>query len=208
MILPPGFSGAAFGTAAEGDARTDIGAREAFLAIGAPSDWGYASQVHGSTTLRADLAGNLGEADALVVTRLGLAVAVATADCVPVVIEGDGFAAVIHAGWRGAAAGVIESCLASIDSAGLTPRRAAVGPAICALCYEVGEDVAAAFPEHTSTTSWGTRSVDLPGIVAARLDGIPVWRSDRCTRTDESLHSFRADRTWRRQVAVGWVAVE
>jgi YfiH family protein len=169
---------------------------------GAPDEWAFVAQVHGDGVIRADAAGWLGEADALYTTRPGIAVAVATADCVPVVIEGIGFVAVIHAGWRGVAGGVVAATLRSLSGEGLVPQRAAVGPAIGPCCYEVGDEVLAAFPGHAATTTWGSPSVDLPGAVRTQLGDLPVWVSDRCTRTDPELFSYRSDRTPHRQVSV------
>lgn len=205
MIRAPGFGGALFGTAAEGDARSDEAARAVFIAAGAPKEWAYVSQVHGNHVVEATRPGRLGEGDAIVTTATGLAITVAAADCVPIVLEGDGFAAVIHAGWRGAAAGIVRATLGFLERQGLATRRAALGPSIGPCCYEVGDEVLDRFPESAARTSWGTPSVDLRAIVTDQLDGVPVWVSDRCTMTDPELLSYRRDRTPRRQVAVAWL---
>ena len=113
MILPGGFRGAAFGTAAEGDARVDLEARAAFAAaVDVTEAWAFVSQVHGATVIEARRPGNLGEADAIFTTRPGLPVAVGTADCVPIILEGPDVAAVVHAGWRGVVAGVVPAAIA------------------------------------------------------------------------------------------------
>lgn len=205
MILPPGFTGVAFGTAKEGDARTDESARTAFVTKGVPQAWAFATQVHGARVIVADRPGNLGEADAIVTERPGLAVTVATADCVPIAVVGDGFAAVIHAGWRGLAAGVVPATLATIARRGHVPEQAAVGPAIGPCCYEVGDEVAGQFPDQHNLTTWGTTSVDLAAVVRAQLGDLVTWASHRCTMTDVELHSFRRNRTKLRQVAVAWL---
>ncbi|MDQ3782319.1 MAG: polyphenol oxidase family protein, partial [Actinomycetota bacterium] len=152
----------------------------------------------------ATTAGAAGEADALITTTAGLGVAVATADCVPVIIEGPGFAAVVHAGWRGFVGGVMAATLEAIGSMGLTPRRAAVGPAIGPCCYQVGAEVLDRLTGYIATTTWGAPSVDLPAAVTAALGDLPVWRSERCTFTDHRLNSHRRDQTAHRQVAVAW----
>ncbi len=205
MITPPGFTGVAFGTAAEGDARTDEPARLEFVSLGAPQAWAFVTQVHGARVLHADRPGHLGEGDAIVTESPDLAITVATADCVPIVIQGEGFAAVVHAGWRGLVAGVVPAALDAIAKRGLTPQKAAIGPAIGSCCYEVGGDVLEHLGAHRATTSWGADSVDLVGAVAGQLDGIPTWISGRCTMTDDALHSYRQDRTRLRQVAVAWL---
>ena len=205
MIQPPGFRGARFGEAGDGDPRHDPSAVAAFQSVGAPLEIASPRQVHGAGVLVVTAPGRHGEADAVLTTVSGVAVAVATADCVPVVIEGAGFAAVVHAGWRGVAAGVVQAALARMGSLGLTPERAAIGPAIGPCCYEVGPEVAERFPGHTGVTTRGRASVDLPGAVAAALGDLATWRSDRCTFTDAALNSYRRDRTDRRQVTVAWI---
>jgi YfiH family protein len=206
VIRPPGFRGAAFGEAAEGDLRVDEGRRRHTAAtLGIPPEWAFVSQVHGSTVVRAAAPGTLGEADAIYTTRQALPIAVATADCVPVVLEGPGFAAVIHAGWRGASSGVLQETIATLTQAGLAADRAAIGPGIGPCCYEVGEDVAERFAGYASSTTWGTTSVDIAGYLESILDPLPVWRSERCTYTDDYLNSYRRNRTKLRQVAVAWL---
>ena len=206
MIRPPGFRGAAFGEAVDGDLRIDADKRRRVSGdLGIAPEWAFVSQVHGKKVVRATEPGALGEADAIFTTRHALPIAVATADCVPVVIEGAGFAAVVHAGWRGAAGGVIPTTLRQLRDSGLEPERAAIGPAIGPCCYEVGPEVAEQFPDHVRTTEWGTTSVDIAGSLADALAGLSVWRSQRCTYTDLELNSFRRNRTKARQVAVAWL---
>lgn len=205
MILPPGFTGVAFGTAAEGDARTDDRARRRFATHGAPPEWAFVSQVHGATVAYAERPGHLGDGDAIYTDRPGLAITVATADCVPLVLQGEGFVAIVHAGWRGLVAGVVPATLATLARRGHVPQRAAVGPAIGSCCYEVGDDVLSHLDGHRGTTRWGTPSVDLVEAVVAPLGDLPTWVSGRCTMTDPELHSYRRDRTKLRQVAVAWL---
>jgi hypothetical protein len=206
MIRPDGFRGAAFGTAAEGDVRRDEIER-AKLAdrLGIPAQWAYVHQVHGAHTEVADRSGDLGDADAIVVTKPGLPVTVATADCIPVIIEGDTGAAVVHAGWRGVVSGIVPAVLDALDESGVTCLRAAIGPGIGPCCYEVGDEVADRVPGHVAQTSWGTRSVDLPAAVASQLGNLVTYRSAACTYTDRRLHSYRRDGTKLRQVAVAWL---
>ena len=205
MIRPPGFRAALFGLAAVGDVRRSQVSAERLIAAGSPDRFAYANQAHGAEVLEASAPGLLGDGDAIVTTTPDLAIVVATADCVPIVLEGAGFAAVIHAGWRGAAAGVVGATLDVLEERGLEPLRAAIGPAIGPCCYEVGNEVAATLSEHVAQTDWQTTSVDLPGAVAAALAPMPTWVSGRCTRTDPDLYSFRRDRTAGRQVAVAWL---
>ncbi|MEO8876182.1 MAG: polyphenol oxidase family protein, partial [Polyangiaceae bacterium] len=82
------------------------------------------------------------EADALV-SRAGAAVAVQTADCVPILLADvkTGAVAAIHAGWRGVVSGVVANTLDLLGGDG-SDLVAAIGPCICGTCFEVGVDVA------------------------------------------------------------------
>lgn len=207
MMRPPGFRGAVFGEAAHGDPRNDADARRRFATeIDAPHQWSWATQVHGSTMLVVSGPGPAGEGDGLLIDATGLAIAVATADCVPVIIEGESSAMVIHAGWRGMAASVVSKGVAAIVAAGDRPRRAAIGPSIGPCCYEVGPEVVAALDTHAATTTWGTASVDLWSAAAAQLGDIEVWRADVCTFTDHRFLSYRRDGTDDRQVSAAWLS--
>ncbi|HEX9853858.1 MAG TPA: polyphenol oxidase family protein [Acidimicrobiia bacterium] len=206
MIRPPGFRGAAFGGVAEGDGRTDPSVRAALAAEhGIPQEWAFVTQVHGARVVNVTEPGRHGQADAIVTELAGLTITVATADCVPIILEGDDVVAVVHVGWRGASAGIVDAALDVLAARGHDVARAAIGPAIGPCCYEVGEEVAARFPNHVAATSWGTPSVDLVGFVASRLAGIDVWSDGRCTKHGRDLHSFRRDTTTARQVSLGWI---
>jgi YfiH family protein len=206
MIRPEGFRGAAFGTAADGDARTDPIARVRFAAaLEVSPDWAYVHQVHGAAVVTAAEPGLRGDADAIITAIDDLPLCVATADCVPVIIEGERTTAAVHAGWRGIVAGVVEATMAAIRDSGDVPLRAAVGPAIGPCCYEVGDEVLDRLAPFAAETTWGSTSVDLPAAVAARLGSLPMWQADRCTFDSEELNSYRRDRTKSRQVAVTWL---
>ncbi|MDP8958231.1 MAG: polyphenol oxidase family protein [Actinomycetota bacterium] len=206
MIRPEGFRATAFSSAWEGDARADRGARFALAArLGIPPRWATVRQVHGSRVVEATGSGLLADADGLLTRRAGLPISVATADCLPIAVECERGVGMVHAGWRGLAAGVVETLLEALQSAGLEPHRAAIGPGIGPCCFQVGPEVAAHFPHRQSGTSWGAPSVDLWGAAEDALSGIPVWRSDRCTRCRPEYFSYRRDGTAGRQVAVAWL---
>lgn len=206
MIEVPGFRGAAFTSAADGDAKSEGDRLAMSQKLGVSSQWAMVHQVHGTTVMTASGPGWLGEADALHTSRRNLPVAVFAADCVPIVIEASTSVGAAHAGWRGVTSGVLESLVASMAGAGSDPVRGAVGPAIGPCCYEVGPEVAERFPvESRSTTTWGTTSVDLVGEVRRRLQGIEVWSVDSCSRCSDDMHSFRRDGTAARMAGVGWI---
>ena len=121
------------------------------------------------------------EGDALVTALPGLACLVLTADCAPVLIA-DPLArvvAAVHAGWRGALGGVIESAVAAMVALGASPERmtAAVGPCIGPDSYEVGLEFADRFTDADAFNARFFRSgaradkrlFDLPAYVLHRL---------------------------------------
>src|SRR6056297_505533 len=144
--------------------------------------------------------------DALVTRQAGVALAIATADCGPVLFF-DARAGVIgaaHAGWRGALAGVLEATIASMEALGAQRGDiiAALGPTISAANYEVGPELVAAFreadPGHErffTPNDAGRAQFDLPGFIGARLEsaGIAAFEDiARCTYAEaEHFHSYR-----------------
>lgn len=142
-----------------------------------------------------------GDADGMIGPPDGCMLVVTVADCVPVYLfePETGTVGLLHAGWRGAAAGILRSGIERITGGDL--RRVAglrvhFGPAICGDCYEVGPEVrrAMGLDEHDRSgldlrAFLQTRAVDL-GI---SMDGVTT--SHLCTRCDanDSFHSHRAD---------------
>lgn len=163
-------------------------------------DWAVVSQVHGSVVRTASVGGNQGEGDAVVTEQPALPVAVRTADCVGIVAHAPGRVGAAHAGWRGLVAGILQEFATAMGGA----ARYYVGPSIGPCCYEVGVDVAELFPDHVSTTTALTRSVDLRSATRAILPSIE-WMDDRCTMCGPGLPSHRRDGTRRRIAAVGWL---
>lgn len=157
-------------------------------------------QVHGAVVREVSAPGDAGEADALFTRTRGLLLAVVTADCVPVLVAGDGVVAVIHAGWRGIAAGVIPATLARLSG----PLVAAIGPCVSAASYETGDAVieaivAAGVPESEVARrqpEWPRAHTDVAAAAAwqCRAGGcVQVDRVGIDTRTDRRFASFRRD---------------
>ena len=120
------------------------------LGLGAAALVGL-TQVHGCAVVPVRAAWPAGagpRADAMVTDRPGLGLGIVTADCAPVLLADPaaGVVGAVHAGWRGAVAGVIEATLAAMQVLGAAPARivAAVGPCIGRASYEVGPDLRAA----------------------------------------------------------------
>lgn len=207
MIRPPGWSGAAFSERSDGDMRADPGARASMSALlGIDDRWAEVTQVHGGEVLMVDAPGIAGEADGLWTTQPGLPLAVFTADCFGVVVRADDAVGVAHAGWRGAASGVVATLAGSMESAGHAPTRAAVGPGIRPCCFEVGPEVVEHLgSRHAAQTTWGTTSVDLPAALEHQATGLEIWFSGACTRHEQGWFSHREDGTSERLASIGWL---
>ena len=117
-------------------------------------------QVHGTTVSEASAPGILPQSDGVLLRRPGLRVQVRTADCLPVFVTSPVAVAVLHAGWRGLCEGVLEAGVAALASRDL---EAWIGPAIGVCCFEVGDEVAARFPQATWSRPGARPHVDLPG---------------------------------------------
>ena len=131
MNRPPGVDGAAFTEAGDGDQRNDLTARSAVASwLGISRDWATVRQVHGVSLVKAAGPGELGEADALWSDVPRLPLAVFTADCFGVVLRARSAVGVAHAGWRGAAGGVVSALRAEMTAQGHPPSSAAIGPGI------------------------------------------------------------------------------
>ena len=173
-------------------------------------------QVHGTDALIVDrpLTGTdrfLGAWDALITDQPGITVVVRTADCVPVLIYDRGRKAVaaVHAGWRGALAGIVPRTIQSMVARfGVQTRnlRVSIGPSAGSCCYEV--DQAVLTPLRSSRPDWvsllrddrGSKAkLDLKALVRRQTEesGIPVQQItvvNVCTICHPALfHSYRRE---------------
>lgn len=197
---------ALFTESADGDLRADSLARTRVAeAADIAAEWADVTQIHGSVVEEVTGPGHHGEADAMFTTVRGLPLAVYTADCAGVVLIGDDAVGVAHAGWRGAAAGVVPELLNRMQVEGHAVDVAFVGPLIGSCCFEVGPEVAEHFPGRTATTTWGALSVDLGAVIADQLGSIPTEFLPGCTRHESRWLSHRRDATGARMAAVGWL---
>ncbi len=161
-------------------------------------------QVHGAEVrVHSDLGPGLhfdDVCDGHVTGQAGVLLAVTVADCVPVFLAAPdaGAVAVLHAGWRGAAAGVLERGLAVLKESlevSVGDVLVHLGPSICGACYEVGPEVFEALEQSVPPTPL---AIDLRDILARRAEraGVPtsaITVSTHCTRcTGSGLFSHRA----------------
>jgi YfiH family protein len=157
-------------------------------------------QVHGSEVLEVapGRAGIVGEADGLVTRAAGPVLGMLTADCAAVVVAGAGGVVIVHAGWRGLVAGVVERGVAEVEPA----RAAWVGPCIRACCYEVGPEVVTAFNARGLPTAGSRVDVGEAAICALRRAGVPrIAAVPECTACTPTYFSHRRDGLTGRQGA-------
>lgn len=206
--------------AAEGDLAIDVPGAELDARRRAVVDlpWLWLRQVHGADVAVLDDADGVGglagaEADGAVSAVTGVALAVHTADCAPVVLVGEGgVLAVAHAGWRGLHGGVVEAAAEAARARGSGPLEAVLGPCICPRCYEFGPDELARVADRLgegvrSRTATGAPALDLPAAVDAALAGAgvaPATRLGGCTACGGQHWSHRARRDRARQATVAW----
>ncbi|MDQ3386402.1 MAG: polyphenol oxidase family protein [Actinomycetota bacterium] len=140
----------------------------------APSAW--VKQVAGDTVERVVEAGFAGEADALVTRRKGVPLVVGVADCVPVAIVGGEEIGMVHSGWRGTLEGISGKAVAEITGAEVAASevRAYIGPCIRECCYEVSEELVAAFVEQFGEGVASGRYLSLPEAIRRDLASVGV----------------------------------
>lgn len=166
----------------------------------------YMAQTHGADAAIVVSPDDAPEADAIVTATPGIALAVAVADCVPILVHDrvSGAVGAIHAGRRGVAGGIVPAAVARLrELAGAEGDiEASIGPAICGGCYEVPaamrDEVAAIVPGTRAETTWGTPSLDLVAGVTSQLhaEGIrDIVLAGACTRESPECYSHRRDGT-------------
>lgn len=209
-----------------GDSAAAVAENQARLAAVLGARPARLNQVHGKQVVRLTGAcvgsdAPVPDADACVTTEPGVICSVQVADCLPVLFAAPGAVAAAHAGWRGLAAGVLESTLAALcEASGCKPAQveAWLGPCIGPGRFEVGADVVDAMAAVTGGMDTAARFVpltagkwlaDLPGLARDRLSACGVaaisggtW----CTVEDASrFFSFRRDGLTGRMQAAIWM---
>jgi len=191
--------------------------------IGADISIQWLNQVHGTAVLDAGIElMSVPNADASYTQQAGVACAVMTADCLPVLLcsEDGSEVAAAHCGWRGLAAGVLSHAVKRFRHRP-TDIMAWLGPAIGPAAFEVGADVAMAFRERAEQQQWRARVDDalvplghhqyradlyrLARFELAALGCHQVYGGGECTFSDEArFFSYRRDGQTGRMASVIW----
>lgn len=200
-----------------GDSPAHVAANRARLRQLLPAEPLWLKQVHGITAVNASFEANLLEADAAYARQPGKVCVVMTADCLPVLFcdRAGTVVAAAHAGWRGLVAGVLEATIGKMGVPG-SELLAWLGPAIGPSCFEVGDEVRAAFidcdPAAASAFSPrqpGKWLADIYRLARQRLQvaGVgSVSGGDFCTVSDtERFFSYRRDGTTGRMASLIWL---
>ncbi|HYB53207.1 MAG TPA: polyphenol oxidase family protein [Thermoanaerobaculia bacterium] len=169
-----------------------------------------ATQVHGRRSALVAVApdagsvSDAGPCDILATALSGVALAVQTADCVPILLAGRAAVATAHAGWRGTSLEAAAAAVTALTELGEAPPDilAWLGPSIGACCYEVGPEIEDAFDAEFRRPGQRDRShLDLPAANRAQLQAAGLADENihihpACTRCGgEELASYRRDGT-------------
>ncbi len=174
--------------------RVERNRRIACEAIGVPYErLAFNRQVHSPTVHRADPGVRGAPGDGLWTDERQVPLLAMSADCLPIAVattDGPPRLAVLHAGWRGLAEGVVE---AGVNALGAAPKAAVIGPAIGPCCYDVGPEVAERY--DADLTHDGRLDLWTAAERALRRAGVEqVERVDLCTRDHPELFfSHRRD---------------
>lgn len=178
-----------------------------------------ARQIHSANVAIVDGSEDeIADTDALITRESGVAVAVRTADCVPIVLNAPNIGAVaaVHAGWRGTIAGIVKKTLEILIKSGSSAADiyAAIGPHICSDCYEVSPELAEEFAtagySRFVTGEAGRRphlnlgSINRQQLIDCGVPSAHVFMSPHCTLCTPGavFPSYRRDATTRRLFTV------
>ncbi len=175
-----------------------------------PEAWVWLRQVHGTGVADDRPTDPPAEADASVTNVVRRPLVVLTADCAPIALANDSALAVVHAGWPGLEAGVIEHAVQVLRAEGTGPVRATLGPCIHPAHYEFGADLLARLTvrlgdEVAARTADGAPALDVPLAVRRSLElvGVDVLDDvDVCTAGSPDHFSYRRDGITGRQAVV------
>ena len=211
-----------------GDDVQAVSENRRFLRANLPAEPLWLNQVHGCEVVDADQLDHRStpfEADAAVTISRDVVLAIQTADCMPVVINGGGqVLGVAHAGWRGLAQGVLSELIRAMaqkvaaSDHDLKQWQAWIGPCIGPNAFQVGEDVRQAFLAQSRHHQGFFQAdgaphkwlCDLPGLALYALQSMGITQSKWCgfcTVNDEQqrFFSYRRDGRTGRMVTLAWL---
>jgi copper oxidase (laccase) domain-containing protein len=156
----------------------------------------HVTQVHGVDIVSLETLPS--EADGMMVSWVDLnqPLGIKTADCLPIVIEGEKGVIFLHAGWKGLADGILKRPEMTL----IIPQRVFIGPSIHACCFEVTPD----FKDNFKTSSFFKESegklyfdlqLEASRLLKEEFPNLLIGISPICTFCDHRFHSYRRDKT-------------
>lgn len=164
-----------------------------------------AKQVHGKHVEIVSKPGIKDDTDGLITNQHGLILGIQVADCAAILLADPDHEVIgaVHAGWRGAAAGILPVAIEKMEKKGADPSRilAWVSPCISLHRFEVGEEVASQFPDQfVDYNSYNKPHINLSAFLRDQLSSCGVLEThieadERCTYDgEEEFYSFRRER--------------
>jgi polyphenol oxidase len=122
--------------------------------------------------------------------------AIKTADCLPIIFEGETGVVFLHAGWKGLAQGILQR----VEIQSITPLTAYIGPSIHSCCFEVSEDFKQNFPqsiffEQRNGKLYFNLQAEAEKIIKDLFPHLMITTSKDCTCCHPMYHSYRRDKT-------------
>lgn len=159
----------------------------------------HVTQVHGTDIVSPETLPC--EADGIVVSwqEFDKPLAIKTADCLPIVIEGDKGVVFLHAGWRGLAHGILNKPEIEL----ISPQRVFIGPSIHECCFEVSSDFHLHFPDSPNFKKIKNKfyfnlQEEAKHLLREKFPSLLVQYAPVCTSCNNALHSYRRDKTTER----------
>lgn len=156
----------------------------------------HATQVHGTDIVSPEALPC--EADGIFVSweDFNHPLAIKTADCLPIIIEGEKGVIALHAGWRGLARGILEK--PEIEA--INPQRVFIGPSIHECCFEVSHDFNLQFPESpffrkVKNKFFFNLQEEAKRRLRLKYPSLLIQYAPVCTSCNKALHSYRRDKT-------------
>ena len=160
-------------------------------------------QIHSNKVVFCTKAENITGVDGIVTNKKDLTLSIQVADCIPIYLfdKHNYNIGLIHAGWRGVVAGIIENSIKQMKALDSKPINIEVllGPSIRQCCFEVGPEVGKLFNGKFQKTGKGDRMyIDLQRAVIDKLINMDIQSENiidikECTCCSEQHHSFRKD---------------
>lgn len=160
-------------------------------------------QVHSNNVIIGTKAGNFIDTDGIVTNNKDLILSIQVADCIPIYLfdKQNYNIGLVHAGWRGVTAGIIENSIERMKELDSQPIKIEIllGPSIRQCCFEIGPEVGKLFDNKFQEIGKGDRTqLDLQSVVMQKLINMDIQSKNisdinECTCCSEQYHSFRRD---------------